>query len=390
MSKIMRILAVALTVPAAYAVYKHFMERKIKQSASKYGNSFKISDLEEFTVVIGPISMITFYKDLPVQSILDRFELILQYNPWLASRMFKINGEIEYRFNTINKASDYISVFESDLEMSLNPIEFLRYCKLKRGIDSINNNVPLFQVDIIKLKDGFALMQSMCHSLGDGDTHYKICKLFDSNEPIRSYVPNRVQGMDQLIPVFGVAKGPFAKWLGDRFVFRALNPLSHPTRILKVNLQEIERLKQSKEHLDGQPFISTHDILTSWAYSATQAYIGASMVNLRGKLDKVHHHLAGNYFTEMCYTNDSYITPGQIRRSITKRESQPYYVKATDTAFPEYPTVSDKEKSLTSLTNWTSFYHHVTIDGNEPVYHCPLLAPITPDAHVISIFTLTE
>ncbi|KAJ3315351.1 hypothetical protein HDV04_003744 [Boothiomyces sp. JEL0838] len=373
-----------LCIPAAgYYIYRKYKENKIQKQALQYGNSFIMSDLEEFTVVIGPISTITFYKHLPVEKVVSRLKELLIYNPWLCSRMFKFGNQIEFRYNTTNNPEDYISVFESDLQMSSNPIEFQKYCMLKQGMHSINNDSKLFQVDIIKLKDGYALMQSMCHSLGDGDTHYKIYKLLDEKEQMKSYLPSRAHGKNQLIPVFGVAKGPFAKWLSDRFVFRVLNPLSHPTHILRVNLEEVEKLKGSNELKDGQPFISTNDILASWAFKVSKAEIGACMFNLRDKLEGVYDHMVGNYFTEMCYTKDSFVFPGQIRKSITKQKEKPYYFKCTDTAFPEYSTLTIPENRLTSFTNWSGFYHHLVIAGNEPLYHCPLLAPVTPDTHVV-------
>ncbi|KAJ3319585.1 hypothetical protein HDV06_006233 [Boothiomyces sp. JEL0866] len=383
MAKLLQLLVVGISIPAGYLLYRKVKERKAKSLAEKFDNSFRMSDLEEFTVVIGPISTITFYQDLPVEKVVDRCRLLLEYNPWLCSRLFQFNSQIEFRYSTTNNPSDYISVFESELDISCNPIKFSKYCKLKAGMHSINDNSRLFQIDIIKLKDGYALMQSICHSLGDGDTHYKIYQLLDSGLPMRSYLPNRAHGKNQLIPVFGAAKGPFAKWLSDRFVFRVLNPLNNPTHILKVNLKEIKKMKGLKELKHGQPFISTNDILASWVYKVSGAVIGACMFNLRGKLEGVHEHMVGNYFTEMCYTQDSYQLPGQIRKSITKQQSQPYYFKDTNTPFPDYSTLCDPNYRLTSFTNWSTFYHHLVIDGNEPIYHCPLLDPVTPDTHVV-------
>ncbi|KAJ3319586.1 hypothetical protein HDV06_006234 [Boothiomyces sp. JEL0866] len=340
-------------------------------------------EIEDFTVYVPPISTITFYKSLPINYIYERTRLILEANPWLGSRIKTGVEGFELHYNRNNSHMEYILEQESLLEMSAHPIQFLKFSRVKLGIECQDQDLPLFDVNIIKLVDKVALVIALNHVLGDADTYFKIYKMYDPKQPIIEMTLERVKGVPEQVDLaFGKRKNNTGVWLDYRFWWRDQFPLNHTVKILKVDCEAVNRQKGSQLLKDGEEFISTNDILTSWIFKACRTCFGIAMFNLRSKLEvAIPENSAGNYFTAINYTKRDFIFPGQIRRSVTKRNGM--YTKDTTAAFPSIWNVFSRTANLTDISNWVAFYHNLTIDGNEPIYHCPLVDPKSPDSKII-------
>ncbi|KAJ3260406.1 hypothetical protein HK103_000548 [Boothiomyces macroporosus] len=339
--------------------------------------------IEDFTIYIPPISTVTFYTDLPIKNIYDRTKQIIDANPWLASRIKSgVNG-FELHYNQHNNHYNYISEHEIEDEMSFNPIQLLRFSRVKLGIECQDQDLPLFDINIVKMKENTGLIITMNHVLGDGDTYFKIYKMFDDKIPITKMSLERIKGVpEQVDHVFGMRKDMTGLWLDYRYWWRDRFPRNLPVKIFRVSREAINQQKQSESNKDGEKFLSTNDILTSWIFNSCHTCFGIAMVNLRGKLDiEIPENAAGNYFTSLNYTKRDFILPGQIRRSVTKRNG--VYIKDTPTPFPPIWSVFSSNSNLTDVSNWTGFYHHLVIQGNEPVYHCPLAESTSPDSKII-------
>ncbi|KAJ3274204.1 hypothetical protein HDV01_003277 [Terramyces sp. JEL0728] len=381
------VVAVVVSLILILWLFYKTADRQAKRTdpvAPKYQNIIKPHmKIEGYSIAIPPISTATFYHGLSIPFIYDRTKLIMEANPWLASRIISSDDGYELHYNTNNNYRDYISEHLSDLDISINPVQFLQFNRIKVGVECQDRDLPLFDVNIVRLADKIALVISMSHTLGDADTYYKIYRMYDSANPILKMNLKRVEGVpEQVDKVFGDAKKSPEAWISYRFWWRELHPLNHQVKILQVSSEEINRQKQNQQCKAGEKFISTNDVLTSWIFKAAHTCFGILMFSLRGKLEiDIPEDAAGNYYTSMNYTCGDYMYPGQIRRSVSKRNGM--YLKDAHTPFPSIWRVLLPKSILTDITSWVSFYHCLVIGGNAPIYHCPLSVSRSPDARVI-------
>ncbi|OQR88896.1 hypothetical protein ACHHYP_20286 [Achlya hypogyna] len=143
---------------------------------------------------------------------------------------------------------------------------------------------------------------------------------------------------------------------------------THSPTTYRVRTDVVQQLKARHVPTDTAPFLSTHDIVVSAFFSATNTTLGCVAVNLRSRL-KLPATTAGNYAEAVAFSRTTYCNPATIRRAFLDKDG-PIVIATTD--FPDLLQAVLGGK-LTILTNWSSFYHHLKLapskmaTGREPL-----------------------
>jgi hypothetical protein len=99
-------------------------------------------------------------------------------------------------------------------------------------------------------------------------------------------------------------------------------------------------------------------------------------MNLRGRVKEFGADFAGNYIWSIpC-------GPEQLGNLKTTLQKQPYQ----GAGWPSLKSVFSSSSRLSILTNWSSFYHFLVLDGQEPIGHFPIAMDVVPFDAVGIIF----
>lgn len=205
----------------------------------------------------------------------------------------------------------------------------------------------------------FAVIVSISHQVADGHTYYKIHSMLCHNvaEITPLTVERRHQTNQQLIQLMGRPEATFVKSRG--FILNLLKGKLQPMvsstkmkgRYVVVDAQEMVHLKQSAAATRAVPFCSTNDVLTSWFLSHA-APDGIMFLNLRGRLEGLTDHHAGNYVNAIFYKHQDAATPALIRQTLLAESNYRRTVTTTQSLPSVWALMSNK---FGLVTNWASF-----------------------------------
>mmetsp|Transcript_21203 Transcript_21203/g.29726 ORF Transcript_21203/g.29726 Transcript_21203/m.29726 type:complete len:206 (-) Transcript_21203:18-635(-) len=141
----------------------------------------------------------------------------------------------------------------------------------------------------------------------------------------------------------------------------------------KTRYKEEENREQKCQVNEGKsfsspPFISTNDIVTSWLFRSRNPRIGWMAINCRNKIKNCMDNDAGNYATIVTYRPRDFALPSLIRRSIGtfRRAAKP------STVLPG-TLETLRGQSIFVVTNWTTFYGDVSLEGSRQELHFPFI-----------------
>ncbi|CAK4122881.1 unnamed protein product [Aphanomyces euteiches] len=139
---------------------------------------------------------------------------------------------------------------------------------------------------------------------------------------------------------------------------------------------------EKKKHKDASPvgFVSTNDILTSWAFRISQCDVGFMAINFRGRVEGVDRAHAGNYESALGYQPDDYATPALIRESIATNG----FRRARSRNFP-----SMLSNSSTLVSSWVTLYESVELPGWTMLEHLPSVSSTVPFTSTTVFFQRT-
>lgn len=344
----------------------------------------KLFDVEGTFARVGlaPTSTVTLMKGKAINDVRNRWKLIVQANPWLLGRVVdaKPNVELVFSKEVVDGAfdEDYFSVVEDDTIASLNTQvddysafgqQFSHYLLNSRGEFK---NEPLAKVVILP-KEGtkFYLLFSLSHCVGDGHTYYRLFSMLVGATPVDSLECHRQFQCDDIQKQAMPDKHIMGSWGHVLASVRGLLSTAYyrrfgsPEKQLQANLVRVDskKITEMKKQPKDTPFVSTNDILASWAFSQSKCLHSIMAINFRGKLAEHGEHLAGNYENVIYYRPDDVATPSLIRASL-----KPLHRAVTkDEAYSNW-SMAIQDHAL--LTNWSTFFPQSSkdIDFHYPLY----------------------
>jgi hypothetical protein len=220
----------------------------------------------------------------------------------------------------------------------------------------------------------FALVTSLTHAVGDGNTYYKIQNMLCGNE-IHSLNPVRNFEVHPQTTVTKTRKAIFSPSFLLRTVWGMLeSKFAREKCIVDISILNetwVKEQKASKLRTPGVSFISTNDAVTSWFLNSGNVDLGFMAINFRDRISGCRQVDAGNYEDIMFYLPPDFKSPSLIRKSLAtlERASEPK---------TELPNTLAKLRSHSGLiTNWSTFVEASHIPGCEQELHLPLYDIVT-------------
>jgi hypothetical protein len=373
--------------------------------------TIKLTEWEIRNAILPPVTTLTLYDVKPDLEVLTkRVQLIIEKNPWVCSRVVKEKGSaqtLNYAadIDAAKVAEDHISQSETSLSLDLS------YNELANALDPylcirskevVNKDGLLFKVTIIPVtkgsaslgtvleNDGYGLVVSMNHTIGDGHTYYQLYQMLSDGAEIEALNPVRREGFEEAKrAVTGDAEekmqssaGLVVNILGKYFGAKLFKKPPQNLLINQIDSAWIEKQKEVAKAEETVPFISGNDALTSWFFSEMKTGFNLMLANLRGRtatLPELCSSDVGNYEANVPYFPEDVTTASLIRKSITpvdgvfraKRAAEPA------TAIPGFWKMVKQDTSL--ITNWATFYTDLVVKAGEatvqPKLHLPIMRP---------------
>jgi len=336
-----------------------------------------------------PITTVTYFKGTPpARAIKQRVSSIIRANPWLAGSVAwnADRSRVLLRYGgpaaNIDFARHYLELPHGALPVyaDMPPQEL---CTVLDGCSAVVNSngeclergsdVVLFKVAVVpdyKVPfEGFALVISMSHFLGDGHTYYTLVDMLSNEGTVRPLRPERKeQYMQELEDAVGkVPKlgGPSAENRGAFFLnFLCTALLSRMT--MSTYHVDDAILAKAKAQAQGVSFLSSNDILTSAFVKMMNADILLMPANLRGRLPCLAWSDAGNYFTSLSYTGEQASSASNLRRSLA-------HGLASYTRKDDLGAFRIMRSRIVAVTNWSSSAKTLVLDGCRHHFHQPVV-----------------
>lgn len=271
----------------------------------------------------GSVSTITIFKGpVPLTAIQNRVREILNANPWLAARLGR-DSDDTVKFVLPTATPSISPFFQSHLigdisnasnvdglikEINSAPVS--RNCAnlfAQKGARCIDNDEPLFKLRLCLGDDGrFALIFSMSHVIGDGTTYYNVYRMFDLASPV---VALNFQRKTQYLA--RTARGTL------------LDPSQRQVMLKRVNRDKLDAQKQEINAAIAPNWVSTHDVLTSWFFTATQSKSGVIAVNARPHRDYLSSNDVGNYVALAVCDTQGGVSAMDIRSAVEQFRASP-------------------------------------------------------------------
>ena len=232
-------------------------------------------------------------------------------------------------------------------------------CLIPDGYTSISTKLPLSKFTLIKCGDNsFALVASISHVIGDGNTFYKIMGMLTGTEENvtkldadrkHTFTENhpRLMGKEQHNFLFGMNMynmGFIYQMIGNFFCCRNKRVSSY-----FIDLEKVGKMKEK----NGK--CTTHDIITSHFCNVTKPRLLQYAVNLRPRMEELNDDDAGNYESCVLMSPQSYTTPAGVREVIesVKGETRSFSHCGTDPKSDPLPRGCGALRAKSSiLTSW--------------------------------------
>ena len=219
-----------------------------------------------------------------ISYITDRFNQMLQMNPWLTGRLIRQKIDVESGVylsydEEIPDNHDYLLIRNEDklfcIADRISLIDYVSPLKPKTGRQCIGKDEKLCQLLVFQGAEAnkIALMFSLSHSLGDGSTFYRLWKMLDTTEVVTSMVIERRHDANGLVQkdtnlqditrsTAAITKTTLAL-LGRGFVRKIRGKTPPKTFMYKINITEVykhlSRYARHKHHKYIHKYVSTQE-----------------------------------------------------------------------------------------------------------------------------------
>ena len=258
------------------------------------------------------IDCLTFFEGAPpVAAIKARIMKMVEKNPWLVGRLKGASdGEVHFFVpSTVDmKQVERVTFRQAQIDSlrpDMDPMEAIKDCApygAKLGLECVDKDEALFKVCLMHAADGkFALLVSLCHTLGDAATFYKLYGMLapDGPEPeainfarVPSFHVAALRDSFGAEAVGGHTKLACTEPKGIKETLQMYNAIiKAPARfkqpsLVKIDDSWIARQKEATAaecKAAGVDFLSTNDLLVAWYFSAIGASHGTIACDCRGR-----------------------------------------------------------------------------------------------------------
>jgi hypothetical protein len=342
----------------------------------KNGRFIKLTKVDDLCLGIPGVTLSTVFQPKnqsttqPHTWIRDRVRAVLAANPWLAGRLCKTAtgnntplllwipecGDSEDNFA---RCFNHIEVDDLDRAVTFPP-PCIAFTAL--GQECINKDVPLWKVTFIThtTSDNCALVVSMCHTIGDGDTYFTVLHMLSetglgvhSLTPDRVHLEDVVQNINVYYPIIRMSR---LSLILKIIVMLPAILWKKPDPICKSN--EIDPLwieNEKQRSANAGATVSTNDIITSYIMRTHSPGVGFMMVNLRTRIPQFRAELAGNYIGRLALRPSDYATPAGVRNA--------HQGTLLSLQNPSAPKQIFDFKDTLLLTNWAGFFREMSLPG---------------------------
>jgi hypothetical protein len=333
-----------------------------------------------------------------VELLRSRVANVVSQNPWLAGRLVRQRGHIVLAQPPPSDLPSCFEVHEDALaDLTHAPYEEisarLRPFRVRRGLACIDaDDEPLFRVALVRdfRASKSLVVVSLSHIIGDGHTFYALHAMLNGEaRPLDPVRPTHFDaGSDA---AFGMTKNAYLFSLPALLGFVGNMFFKPAFRVRVVTVDDEWVAAQKAGHAaaraakggggDGDvAWVSTNDVLTSWALTAGGYAYGAMAINCRGRLPETHEDLAGNYENVVQYWPEDFHTPAGVRLSLL---SPPRFMSVRT----EVPSLADSLRSnMATVTNWATFYTPLALPTCTLCLHLPMAMDEYPTAGHFVVF----
>ena len=286
-----------------------------------------------------PITTIQYYTgdtNAAATWLENRWKEVVTANPWVCSTLVKDKKKhgklLAMRYS--KDSPDIARTFQvkDGLDLDQN-MPYADLCKtisdakdicVSNGNGLIKSEMPVCKLTFApnKEKNGFAVIFSMCHVVGDGHTYYSILNMLSATSEIvgMDVTRNEKFSMEEAGPEITGEKEykfllspPFCMmcyYMGIMMKAKKVEPECY-----YVDTEKLKELKEKAKTEEGAaPYVSTNDLITSGFGRAVKAQMLHMPANIRGKKEGCGKNLAGNYITEIILGDDALTSANSIRQ----------------------------------------------------------------------------
>lgn len=352
-----------------------------------------------------------------------RVNEIVRRNKWLSCRLSKRSGRLVMVHAKMPDDDQPVATnshfvvnhtINMNNEMPLGKIATaVKPIDLKFGSAAVDSkeDAPQFMVTLIpdarRPKHSFALVVSLSHTLGDGDTYYKILSMLSKTATLVTLKATRVADYtERSIASLGRVEENYTRSGGYMCgfmcaIFRGCCCCCRPKATPQLFMIDEQFITQEKQKYlaeekarkgsganEGEPYISTNDILSSWFFTISNADVGLIALSLRGERRQcgVTGEDAGNYENLLTLRPNDYATPKLVREAVNGMR------RAGGGKLP-LGRLEQLSAHIAVLSNWSTFFNGLDLLGEDcpglkQKLHIPMLAapPINIDFSAGCIF----
>ena len=385
-------MALILVGTAAYAAYLAMSENETKLDPEipplDELKSLSFLPLElALGLMEAPIHIISSFEgnyNQVAPNVEQRVNDILFVNPWLGGWLCndaaKKELKLYYDESSIQKAPGAFQLFGPGAINLSSDNHYVEYEEILKGTrvkvpknhDLLGKNEALWRISIIpdakEPEEKFAIVASMSHIAGDACVFYKLYDMLSPNVEIVALNPERRHDVAQVVEQkMGAEESTYATKAISNPLWDFTQGSSDPVQssIFYISDEWLERNRGG--HEDSEEPVSDHALLASTFFIIAKPTVGFSIHPLRGHIEGVTDHDAGNYQVSIPYTDHDYASPELIEQSHkTLRRAGEFNLAPLPSA--------TWNSTYSVMTNWSSFYNDTISlgDGVQEVLHLPL------------------
>jgi len=339
-----------------------------------------------------PIATVTHFRGKPpTHAIKARVASIIRANPWLAGSV-SWNAERTRVLLRYEESAEGVDIERFFMEMppgtpqiysGMPPEELcisLEGCpavvmKSKDCLASTSSSsASLFKVAVVpdskSPSEGFALVVSMSHLLGDGYSYYKLFNMLSDAGEVSALRPQRKEEhVRELETVIGGVPKVGGPSIEKRIAFSLNFVRTALLTRMTIGMYHVDEASmkeaKSRAHSEGVDFLSSNDILATAFVRMVGADVLLVPADMRGRLPCLEQKDAGNYSSILSFAGEKASKASGIRQSLARNLAS--YTRGDDLGVFRILT-----SRIVAVTNWSSFARCLVLDACEHRFHQPV------------------
>jgi hypothetical protein len=347
---------------------------------SKTAKSVALNSLENKLMRFkGGISACNFFysenKDAAIAYINERFQEIVNVNPWLkGSCSSGKKRQVYLNYDTNETNADpliYSGQAPNNRTESSKYSEILEVCEpyiVEKAFTLFKKKDRLTKLTILHINDHrFLVMYSLSHLIADGFTFYQIFNMLSSEHRVYSLDVTRRNEVAQIKDIIPKKNARFL--FNPRMIFwaigRAFSWKKMRIKSFDLNLAYVQEQKEKAMANGKVPFVSTNDVLSSCYAGLCESNALIMAVNFRDRIPAITSNDAGNYEELLVIDQNTSSSNESIR--VLVNDLQAHVPRIT---LPQGSAMSKSNPVL--ITNWAGFSRPIFIKHAQEPVHMPL------------------